>query len=103
MITFFNEDEGKAYQLFPRKEWIEMLYSGKCKAYDIKWDKFYGVEITDSSSPKARSKRDKYFKKKGLIPYESLADFIKNEEVVFEPSERVKDNRLRRKKRKDKE
>jgi len=95
MITYFNNKDKKVYQLFPRAEWRKLLLSGECRAYDIKWDKFYGVEIMDESSPKAIARRDKVLKKRGVVPYSSLTDFIENEEVSIRESERIKIHKKR--------
>lgn len=103
MITTFRKDTKKVYELFTRKDWKKHIRSGKYKFYDIKIGKFFGIEITNKSPDGAILRRDKHLKKEGVIPYESMADFIKNEGVVMERTARYKAYKLRQKKRKEEE
>jgi len=86
MRTIFNPKSKKVYELILKKDWASLLKEGTFFTYDIRTKSCFGIEITDKSSPEAKAKKDRWLKRKGIIPYQSLSELIEIEGVKQEES-----------------
>ena len=76
MLTAYSPKLKIAYEKLTQEEYMRRFLTGEITSFAFISAGRNAVEITDRSSLEARAKRDYYFKRYGVIPFNSLKEMM---------------------------